>query len=196
MDLFRGDILSTFDIKDLWVRLMKRRSVSDLLTELEGLGALDHMEIFPESWKFWKSQDPAPSPAVEPVVNPSRPEVKPEKPPPVPDEQLQALARNLEDSYKIIHTFWTEKSRNYFDKGIPKLLQQMKKVDSNMTSLMSGLRQGKIPYGMTVEEMQKNVNQISVLQSLYAFGYQDVDFSNYMISIREITSILYHHLHH
>jgi hypothetical protein len=143
------------------------------------------MEMIPESWKFWKS------PAVEPV----EPEVRPEKPPPVPDEQLQSLARKLEDSYNIIHTFWTEKNQNYSNNGIPRLLQQMQKVDSHMTSLMSGLRQGNIPYGMTIEEMQKNVNKISFLQSLYAFGYQDVDFSNYMISIRNITSILYHHLH-
>ena len=76
---------------------MNRRPVSDLLTELEGLGALDHMELSPGWWKFWKSRDPPPSPAVEPIAPPPRPEVQPENPPPVPDEQLQALARNLED---------------------------------------------------------------------------------------------------
>lgn len=173
---------------------MNRRPVSDLLTELEGLGAdQDHTEPRPGWWrKFWKSRDPPPSPAVEPIAPPPRPEVKPENPPPIPDEQLQALARNLEDSYQIIHVFQTE---NYRNKGADSWLHKMKQFSSNMTILMTALRQGKRPYGMTLEQMQKDANEIITLQSIDDFGYHDFVFSEYMKSVQEVSSILHDHLH-
>ncbi len=133
---------------------MNRRPVSDLLTELEGLGAdQDHTEPRPGWWKFWTSRDPPPSPATPPAP---QPEVKPENPPPVPDEQLQALARNLEDSYQIIHAFQTE---DYMNKGADSLLHKINRFSSNMTILMTALRQG---YGMTLEQMQKDANDSSL----------------------------------
>lgn len=69
---------------------MYRRKTSALLAELEGLG---------KGWKFWE-RDPAPSPAAPPAAQPSRLEVKPPEPPPLPDEQLQTLARKSEDLYQ------------------------------------------------------------------------------------------------
>jgi hypothetical protein len=74
------------------------------------------------------------------------------------DEQLQALARRLEDSYKMIHMFQTEKSRNYSNKGIPELLKKIETVDKNMTTLMRSLRKGKNSSHVTIEQMQKDVN--------------------------------------
>jgi chromosome segregation ATPase len=111
------------------------------------------------------------------------------------DEQLQALARRLEDSYKMIHTFQTEKSRNYINKGIHDLLKKIETVDKNMTTLMRSLRKGKNSSHVTTEQMQKDVNEISTLQSVYAFGYHEYDFSNFMTSIRDVSSILYNYLH-
>ena len=173
---------------------MNRRPVSDLLTELEGLGAdQDHTDLRPGWWKkFWKSRDPPPSPAVELSAPPPRPEVKTEKPPPVPDEQLQALARNLEHSYTTIQTFQTEP---YMNRGADPLLQKIKQLSSKMAILMPALRQGKTPYGMTLEKMQKDANEISTVQSNYQFGYHDFVFSEYMKSVQEVSSILYDHLH-
>ena len=111
------------------------------------------------------------------------------------DDRLQSLARSLEDSYKMIHTFQTEKSRNYINKGIPDLLKKIETVDKNMTTLMRSLRKGKNSRHVTIEQMQKDVNEISTLQSIYAFGYHEYDFANYMKSIRDVTGILYDYLH-
>jgi molecular chaperone GrpE (heat shock protein) len=111
------------------------------------------------------------------------------------DEQLQALAQRLENSFKTIHTFQTEKSRNYSNKGIPDLLKKIETVDKNMTTLMRSLRKGKNSRDVTIEQMQKDVNEISTLQSIYAFGYHENDFANYMKSIRDVTGILYDYLH-
>lgn len=111
------------------------------------------------------------------------------------DEQLQALGRRLEDSYKMIHTFQTEKSRNYINKGIPDLLKKIDTVDKNMTTLMRSLRKGKNSSDVTIEQMQKDVNEITTLQSRYSFGFHENDFANYMKSIRDVSSILYNYLH-
>lgn len=111
------------------------------------------------------------------------------------DERLQSLARSLEDSYKMIQTFQTEKSRNYSDKGIPELLKKIETVDKNMTTLMRSLRKGKNSSYVTIEQMQKDVNEITILQSSYAFGYHDYDFANYMRCIRDVSSVLYDYLH-
>jgi hypothetical protein len=111
------------------------------------------------------------------------------------DEQLQALARRLEDSYKMIHMFQTEKSRNYSNKGIPDLLKKIETVDKNMTTLMRSLRKGKNSSYVTIEQMQKDANEITTLQSIYAFGYHEYDFANYMKSVRDVSSILYDYLH-
>ena len=60
---------------------------------------------------------------------------------------------------------------------------------------MTALRQGKTPYGTTLEKLQKDANAISYLQSNYQFGYHDFIFSKYMKSVQEVSSILYDHLH-
>jgi DNA repair exonuclease SbcCD ATPase subunit len=111
------------------------------------------------------------------------------------DEQQQTLAQNLESSYNSMHTFWTEKSQNYSKKGILPLLLQMQKVDDLMTKLMPLLRQGKIRNRIPIEQIQKDVNEISTIQSVHQYGYHDFDFSNYMKSVRDVSSILYDYLH-
>ena len=107
-----------------------------------------------------------------------------------PGQKLQALAQKLEPSYQTIHTFWMQNKNNYHKKGIPLLLIQMNKVHNDMTRLMHSLRQGRIPSDMTIQQMQEDVNKISFMQTNAQFGYQDISFSNYMVAIRDLTSIL------
>jgi molybdopterin converting factor small subunit len=111
------------------------------------------------------------------------------------DEQQQTLAQNLESSYDSMHTFWTEKRQKYSNKGILLLLNQMEKVDDHMTRLMPQLRQGKIRNRIPIEQIQKDVNEISTIQSILSFGYHDYEFSNYMKSVQDVSSILYDYLH-
>ena len=95
---------------------MYRKTTSVLLTELEALGALDHMEFF-SSW-FTAPKKPEPSASVRPVVEPRAVQT----PEPPPNKELKTLSVRLEVCYKTLHDFWTnygeELQRTYAYPGV------------------------------------------------------------------------------
>ena len=171
---------------------MYRKTTSVLLTELEALGALDHME-HPFSW-FTAPKKPEPSPSVRPVVQPRAVQT----PEPPPNEELKTLAQTLEVYYSTLREFWTnygeQLQSTYAYPGVNNdFLRKMRQLNGNFDWVMGRLRKGQSPGStVTLDHVSLLMQEIIKQQSIYNINFS-VEFSGYMVALRAAGGILYDH---
>jgi len=172
---------------------MYRKRTSVLLTELEALGALDHME-HPFSW-FTARKKPEPSPSVRPVVQPRAVQT----PEPPPNEELQTLAQSLEVCYGTLRGFWTncgeQLQSTYAYAGVKNdILRKMRQLNGHFEWVMGKLRKGQSPGPhVTLDDVRLLMQAIITQQSIHNINFS-VEFSGYMIALRAAGGILHDHL--
>ena len=173
---------------------MYRKTTSVLLTELEALGALDHMEFPFSSW-FTAPKKPEPSASVRPVVEPRAVQT----PEPPPNEELKTLAQSLEVCYGTLREFWTnygeQLQSTYAYPGVNNdFLRKMRQLNGNFEWVMGTLRKGQSPGPhVTLDGVSLLMQAIIRQQSIDNINFS-VEFSGYMIALRSAGDILYDHL--
>jgi len=104
---------------------------------------------------------------------------------------LKTLAKDLEAWYTVIDEFWT-RNKDCYKEPVTNVDKTVISLAESMPKLMAALRQGKLPTERTITSIQKEVNYMCEIGN---HRTSNVAFKKYMVAMREITGILYDHLH-